>query len=101
MEELRVVSENKEIDVIKSLWETLIQSWDTAGKLLGTYVVRVGEEIWQKIKLPKILSDIWAKYQEGHKWRWILSAKSHAPEKVKGSTSSEINVTVSFKKYNR
>ena len=29
------------------------------------------------------------------------SAKSHAPEKVKGSTSSEINVTVSFKKYNR
>lgn len=44
------MAENKEIDVIKSFsGETSYSELRfTAGKLLGTYVVRVGEESGQK-----------------------------------------------------
>lgn len=43
MDEVKVGSEYKKTDVIKSWWKTLILCWDPASELLDTYVMGAGE----------------------------------------------------------
>lgn len=43
MDEVKVGSGDKKIDVIESWWKTLILCWDPASELLDTYVLGAGK----------------------------------------------------------